>query len=139
MKEIRLKTIEYLEKIVPNFKKTRGKNINFTCPQCLSDELTCHLISPTVPILMCTKCASQGKGRLGYVDEYYAKVRNCTPDEVLQDIVKVLSLTTPAPKTLKEFLDFYEGAGCQHIAVATDDIVYVAAVAPLMLTPFLLH
>jgi len=108
MKEIRLKTIEYLEKVVPNFKKTRGKNINFTCPQCLSDEPTCHLISPTVPVLMCTKCASQGKGRLGYVDEYYAKVRNCTPDEVLQDIVKVLSLTTPAPKTLKEFLDFYE-------------------------------
>lgn len=25
---------------------------------------------------------------------------------------------------VEEYLDFYEGAGCQHIAVATDDIVY---------------
>lgn len=25
---------------------------------------------------------------------------------------------------IEEYLDFYEGAGCQHIAVATDDIVY---------------
>lgn len=108
MKEILSKTIEYLEKVVPNFKKTRGKNINFTCPQCLSEEPTCHLISPTVPIMMCAKCGEKGKGRLGNVAEYYSKVRNCTQDEVLQDIVKVLSLTTPAPKTLKEFLDFYE-------------------------------
>lgn len=28
---------------------------------------------------------------------------------------------------IEEYLDFYEGAGCQHIAVATDDIVFTVA------------
>jgi len=28
---------------------------------------------------------------------------------------------------IEEYLDFYEGPGCQHIAVATDDIVYTIA------------
>lgn len=28
---------------------------------------------------------------------------------------------------IEEFIDFYEGAGCQHIAVATDDIVFTVS------------
>jgi len=28
---------------------------------------------------------------------------------------------------IEEYLDFYEGAGCQHIAVATDDIITTVA------------
>ena len=28
---------------------------------------------------------------------------------------------------VEEFLDFYEGAGCQHIAVATDDIMFTVS------------
>lgn len=28
---------------------------------------------------------------------------------------------------IEEFIEFYEGAGCQHIAVATDDIVYTVS------------
>jgi cystathionine beta-lyase family protein involved in aluminum resistance len=28
---------------------------------------------------------------------------------------------------IEEFIDFYEGAGCQHIAVATDNIVFTVS------------
>ncbi|HRS38700.1 MAG TPA: VOC family protein, partial [Bacteroidia bacterium] len=28
---------------------------------------------------------------------------------------------------VEEYLDFYEGAGCQHIAVATDDIIFTVS------------
>lgn len=38
---------------------------------------------------------------------------------------------------IEEFLDFYEGPGCQHIAVATDDIIYTVSQMKKMGVEFL--